>query len=103
MLCFRCEHRAKYLEAKANNDKWCPAPRWECSDVTKSTGGCYMFMPCKPIVTANYADDKRPRFGAAGYSARERAVRVLEDCVLDVIYHKGTEVALGWKIEAKQK
>ena len=43
MLCFRCEHRALFLETGAR-------PRCECGDIKTSKGGCYMFKPCAPQV-----------------------------------------------------
>ena len=103
-LCFRCEHRAKFLEGmlKARHDKsiYAPRPRHECGDIENSKCSCYMFQPCKPIVTVpSDSRDKRPRFGPAMISSREMFERVLEDAKLDIIYDNGREVALGWRYD----
>ena len=38
------------------------------------------------------------------FSARERAVRVMDrdEAILDVVYHNGKEIALGWKEKEKE-
>lgn len=43
MLCFRCEHRASFLETGSQ-------PRFECGNIENSNKGCYMFIPCRPVV-----------------------------------------------------
>ena len=98
-LCFRCEHRAKYLELLHAHD-YAFGPRCECKDPTYSAYSCYMFKPCKPVVTApTNANDERPRFAGAMLSSREEFVRILDEAELDIIYHEGNEVALGWVIK----
>ena len=52
MLCFRCEHRAKFHEAGH-------APRHECSLINSAVSGCYMFKPVKPIVIKHRKGDDR--------------------------------------------
>lgn len=53
-LCFRCEHRAIFLE----EDK---KPRAECGNSTRSVVSCYMFTPTKPItVKRSVPNDDRP-------------------------------------------
>lgn len=101
MLCFRCEHRAKYLElllkSKLDSETYAYGPRCECKSSTGSVSSCYMFEPCKPVVTVPaYTDDKRPRFAGAMLSSREQFERVLENVKLEVIYHEGNEVAVSW-------
>jgi hypothetical protein len=59
MLCFRCEHRAKYLEKKIK-DKDASAPRAECYMAESCVMGCYMFQPVKPITIRPRKGDKRP-------------------------------------------
>ena len=52
-LCFRCEHRASYLEMNYR-------PRFECGIVESSVMGCYMFQPVKPICIKPREGDNRP-------------------------------------------
>jgi hypothetical protein len=100
MLCLRCEHRAKYLEAKLLKEVHCPQPRCECGDANMSVYTCYMYKPCLPTATAPaYKDDIRPRLGVPMISSRERFVRVLEEAVGTVIYDNGDEIAVGWKVK----
>ena len=102
MLCFRCEHRAKYLTAKSKGEVYCPRPRMECGDINTSKYICYMFKPCFPIITKpSNSNDKRPRFAGAMLSSREEVVRVMEreEIELTAIYDKNNEVALGWKVK----
>lgn len=73
MLCFRCMHRARFLEYGSR-------PRYECGQITNSKMACYMYKPCLPIVVKKMdPKDKRP-WPATGYlSARSEAVRVLRE------------------------
>jgi|TARA_R100000501_G_C2608020_1_gene103287 hypothetical protein len=41
-LCFRCEHRAVYLEEGHG-------PRFECQSETQTSFGCYCYKPVKPV------------------------------------------------------
>lgn len=52
-LCFRCEHRAIYLEEGHS-------PRFECQMIENSVSGCYMFNPTKPICIKPISGEKRP-------------------------------------------
>ena len=71
MLCYRCEHRAEFLETGHG-------PRAQCKD-EGSLAICYMFRPCFPVVTEQaYPSDERPRFAGAALAARERAVRLMD-------------------------
>lgn len=58
MLCFRCEHRAFYLEQLKKGKE--NAPRFECSQIESCVYGCYMFRPVKPIVIKQRHGDNRP-------------------------------------------
>jgi hypothetical protein len=58
-LCFRCEHRAKFLEEGYG-------PRHECKDVETSKFICYCYQPVKPIVL------KYPDCGDAAYNKANR-------------------------------
>ncbi len=53
MLCYRCEHRAQFLEEGRR-------PRHECGNVESSVMGCYMFKPTKPITIKPREGDDRP-------------------------------------------
>jgi len=71
-LCFRCEHRALALEKKGQ-------PRCECGMTNMQVCGCYMYKPCKPVVTMiSPGYEKRPRFGPALISAREHGVELFD-------------------------
>jgi len=80
-LCHRCEHRAVHRETGRQ-------PRCECGD-PGAIGGCYMYMPVRPVGTRISASEKarrgvrRPRM--PGYmSGREQAAAVAPDdgCLL---------------------
>ena len=70
MLCFRCEHRSRFLEAGCR-------PRYECGDVKSSKAGCYMYMPVLPAVWEPDADkgDLRP-IGSGMFARRSYALRI---------------------------
>lgn len=53
-LCYRCEHRAEYLERGH-------APKVECKDIENSKYICYSYKPVKPCVLAY------PDFGGTDY------------------------------------
>ena len=82
-LCFRCEHRAKFLEEGSR-------PRYECGEIEESKFSCYMYKPVRPVVTAKLGDDKRPKYAGSLFSARSRFVEVAEDVELKV-----EEIATG--------
>lgn len=71
MLCYRCQHRAKYLEDLAKlkqkytvseeyKDTFVSSPRFECSQIESSVMGCYMYKPVKPIAIKPREGDIRP-------------------------------------------
>ena len=66
-LCFRCEHRARFLEM---GDR----PRYECGNVESCMHGCYMYLPVKPVILKQDEDDNRPQFGPVWFSSRSRYV-----------------------------
>jgi len=76
-LCFRCEHRAKFLEKGIR-------PRYECGEIEDSKFSCYMFKPVKPVVTAKLGDDDRPKYAGSLFSARSRFVEVAQDVGLEI-------------------
>lgn len=77
MLCFRCEHRAKFLETGHG-------PRYECGVIENSNIGCYMFMPCKPVIMTKNKGDKRPAHGGPMLGARMSAMGLVKDCHLEL-------------------
>ena len=52
-LCYRCEHRAQFLE---NGSR----PRYQCGEIGEAVHGCYMFKPVKPLVLKPRDNDHRP-------------------------------------------
>ena len=53
-LCFRCEHRALWLETKTHR------PRYECGDEKYSKYSCYMYQPVVPPVLEQDKGERRP-------------------------------------------
>lgn len=49
-LCFRCEHRAYWLENHI-------AQKYECKDSDRAIVSCYMFKPTKPIALEKDPDE----------------------------------------------
>lgn len=65
-LCFRCDHRAQYLE---DGEK----PRLECGLIRTTKMACYMYQPVKPVMLSKLDDDdSRLRFRGPMFSSRER-------------------------------
>jgi len=62
-LCYRCEHRAQYLEAGHR-------PRHECGEIQMGKYSCYMYLPIKPVILTKNEDDDRPQFAGSLFSAR---------------------------------
>lgn len=73
-LCFRCEHRAFFLETGSG-------ARFECSQPEMSVMGCYMFQPVKPICIKPREGDDRP-LTLNYFSARAERVDVNPDMQL---------------------
>jgi len=69
-LCYRCEHRAIYLETGH-------APRCECGG-TGAVIGCYMYRPVKPVVTCPRSGDKRPQYRGWMFSGRMKGIRIAD-------------------------
>lgn len=92
-LCFRCESRALFLEGKGQ-------PRCECGDSTRQVCSCYMFRPCKPVVTIEhkYSKIRRPRFSSPMLSSREQGVE-LYDGQLYVLKINNKKVCILWKLK----
>ena len=69
-LCYRCEHRARFLE---NGRR----PRYECGEVDSAVDGCYMFRPVKPLVLGVRENDVRP-VTLNIFSGRVEGVRIAD-------------------------
>ncbi len=70
-LCYRCEHRAKFLENKTH-------PRYECGCIERAVYSCYMYEPCCPIILKKLQGDRRPVSSGWMISARMQAVDIAE-------------------------
>jgi len=68
-LCFRCHHRAAYLESGGTH-----RPRLECGETSRAVCGCYMYRPPWPLRLAPRDGDRRPVGGPAMIAARLIAV-----------------------------
>jgi len=90
-LCYRCEHRAKYLETGER-------PRFECGEVGKSKSSCYYYVPIMPIVLQRDKGDKRPVAAPWLFSARSHFVRMPENLKLDVKKYKDGYM-MYWKLK----
>lgn len=94
-LCFRCEHRAKFLETSKYGEG--DRPRFQCGTIEQSAHSCYMFHPVKPVVTVPLdRTDPRPRLASALVSAREMA-SVIPECRLRVRRHGRDGAVLYWE------
>lgn len=71
-LCYRCEHRAVFLET---GDR----PRFECGMERSASPACYMFLPCKPIAVAAIEGEKRPMFGPPVIAGRLQSHGLVPD------------------------
>lgn len=97
-LCFRCEHRAEFLE---NGFK----PRFECGMEKTATSCCYMFMPTKPIAVVPVVGEKRRIFGPWMIAGRIQAKGLIdaERIRLKLVDVDGFAVAATWIIKPKGK
>ena len=92
MLCFRCEHRAQFLEGKGQ-------PRCECGDIERAVSSCYMFLPVRPLRTERTdKTDLRPEHGGY-FGCRMKAVEVMEDWMVDLT----KDGVLYWKPPKRNK
>ena len=97
-LCFRCEHRAIFLETGDH-------PRFECGMEKMASSGCYMFMPCKPIAVAPNKGEKRPIFGPWMIAGRVHANGLVdhERLSLQLVGIDKDSVAAVWTIKPNKK
>lgn len=96
-LCFRCEHRASFLETGSR-------PRFECG-TTMTVHGCYMFRPAKPIEVAPIAGEKRRIFDPWMISGRIRSMGLVDNgrLRLKLVDIDGHAVAAVWTIKPNKK
>jgi len=87
-LCFRCNHRARFLEAIG--DKYQPRPRHECGDVKSSKWTCYMYEPTQPATLKVNDGDERPAFAGPMISARMACTGQL-DAGMGIGFHIRTD------------
>jgi len=89
-LCFRCEHRARYLETGSG-------PRCECKSEKTAVCGCYMYTPVKPVVLAVNEGDTRPQFAGSMISARSHYVGIADGKLALKKYKDGS--AMYWDLK----
>jgi hypothetical protein len=96
-LCFRCEHRAVFLETGYH-------PRFECGMEKMASSCCYMFMPCKPVAVVPNDGENRPIFGPWMIAGRVRALGLIdaEKLRLKLIDVDGAAVAAVWVVKPKE-
>ena len=96
-LCFRCEHRAAFLETGIH-------PRFECGS-SMAVHGCYCFMPCKPVAVAPIDGEKRPIFGPWMLAGRIQSYGLVdhERLRLRLVDIDGRAVAAVWTIKPNRK
>lgn len=92
-LCYRCHHRARYLET---GGQWCP--RMECGQVDQAVCGCYMYRPPAPLLLISEKGDRRPVGGPWMFSARLHAVEEVQGCW--TLQRVGRGWSMGWEGDA---
>ena len=96
-LCYRCEHRAAFLETGSR-------PRYECGE-SRAVHGCYCFMPTKPIAVRPIEGEKRPIFGPWMLAGRIQSHDLVDDgrlCLKLVDLGDG-KVSATWTIQVAEK
>jgi hypothetical protein len=68
-LCYRCEHRALFLEAEHLGGQHY-RPRSECGDVPLTVHSCYMYRPTRAVKLRRNYGDRRPINAPACLAAR---------------------------------
>lgn len=77
-LCFRCEHRARFLEGTGR-------PRHECGSIEVAKFRCYMYKPVLPVILENDKNDPRPGYGGY-FGCRQTAIGLADmDLELKII------------------
>jgi hypothetical protein len=89
-LCFRCEHRAQYLEQRGR-------PRYECGEIEQSKYGCYMYKPVIPVILKPSDNDPRPQFGPTMITSRSYFAGIAEGKL--AVVRRGENSILHWVFE----
>jgi len=78
-LCFRCEHRATYLNDRLNagENGYARRPRHECG-MSISVHSCYMYRPVRPYILKADKGEKRGLTWPSMISGRAHAVGVAD-------------------------
>lgn len=97
-LCFRCEHRAVFLESG-------DMPRFECGTERMASACCYMFMPTKPVVVGPIEGEKRPIFGPPFIAGRVQSHGLVPDerIRLKLVDMNKGKVSAVWTINPRGK
>ena len=69
-LCYRCEHRIKYIESGY-------APRCECKETNIAVSGCYMYSPVLPLMLFTDKNDDRSPLAGSLFSSRSYVIEPL--------------------------
>jgi len=85
-LCFRCEHRALWMETKSRR------PRCECGDEKSSRYSCYMYQPVVPLVLEK--DKGESRALGIGWALTGRGHAVGLPVVIPHLKTKGKSVLI---------
>lgn len=86
-LCYRCEHRATYLQEGY-------APRAECKSSDTAVSSCYMYQPVRPFIMQPNKGDDRPAVGPSMLTARSHAVGIMDGRV--EVHANGEQFILYW-------
>jgi hypothetical protein len=78
-LCYRCEHRAEYLNDKLNTGEngYARRPRYECG-LSISVHSCYMYRPVRPYILKPNEGETRGLTWPSMISGRAHAVGVAD-------------------------
>lgn len=95
-LCFRCEHRARFLDGGVG-------PRDQCKQPMLGVCSCYMFLPTIPPIIKVERGDKRPVFGSWIMSARVNPLGLPEVDLKGMRLKRGAVVYVVPKKDKKAK
>ena len=87
-LCFRCEHRASFLETGT-------APRYECKNVKDAARICYNYNPVRPCTlkypnfSGKYGEINRRRIPRGGLAGARMEFDSIAQCKMAMKNHDG--------------
>ena len=102
LLCYRCEHRIRFMEETYWDFKSPIRPRMECGNVGQGVHSCYMFEPIKPLIIQTNQGDQRPINAGWLINARSHVVE-LADFIKDMIVLKDKKFIIYWKPKEGEK